>query len=223
MGIANPVIDIRTNLDEHDTLLAAYFFRSLYDLPFLEREALRLCSGTVLDIGAGAGTHSLILQDWGLEVWAIEISGGAVEVMQKRGVKNVIYQDVFDYSEQKFDTLLMLMNGIGVGGTLEGLNRFLQHAKKLLHPGGQIVFDSSDIINAFHEADGAVYIDLEQNYYGEVDYHLSYNGIESQPFKWLYVDANTLAEYAGKNGFRLEIVEWGNNNDYMGRLVLVEE
>ncbi|WP_317128797.1 class I SAM-dependent methyltransferase [Mucilaginibacter gracilis] len=139
------------------------FFREQEDMPELELLALKQCRGKVLDIGAGAGSHALVLQQNGFDVTALEISGMAVGVMKARGVDKAIEADIFNYSEGRYDTLLLLMNGIGLTGTLANLKLFLNHIKTLLNPGGQVIFDSSDI--AYLYEDGLPDTD---NYYGEL-------------------------------------------------------
>ena len=137
-------------------------------MPELEVLALQQCRGSVLDVGAGAGCHALALQRRGLQVTALDISEGAVEAMQRQGVRQVLRQDIFQLKGAAYDTLLMLMNGIGIAGTLEGLERFLEHAKTLLRPGGQILLESSDILYMYEEEDGSVMLDRNAGYYGEV-------------------------------------------------------
>jgi len=123
----------------------AIYFRSGPKLLELERIALDNCTGKVLDIGAGAGSHALLLQKKGVDVTALEVSPKAVAVMRLRGVASVIEKDIFSFKEKGFDTVLLLMNGIGLVGNIAGLKAFLQHAKELLNPGGQLLFDSSDV------------------------------------------------------------------------------
>jgi len=65
-------------------------------LPELDRIAVRRCAGKVLDLGAGAGSHSLAIQDRGLGVTSVDISAKAVEVMSRRGCKNSKVGDIFD-------------------------------------------------------------------------------------------------------------------------------
>ena len=148
--------DIRTysSLDEKDWLPLPYLFRAYNDMPKLEKEALQHCKGTVLDIGCGAGSHSLWLQEQGLEVTALDASKGAVITCSKRGVSKVIHANLYDYKEKQYDTLLLLMNGIGLAGSLGALTRFFSHLKLLLKPGGQILLDSSDIIYMYQTAEG---------------------------------------------------------------------
>ncbi len=145
--------DIKTfsSLDEEDVIPLPYLFRNFEQMPKLEQKALQMAKGKVLDIGCGAGNHTLYLQEKGLDVTAVDTSSGAIEVCQKRGVSNTACANILDYKEETFDTLLLLMNGIGLAGTLEKLDDFLQHLTSLLKPNGQILLDSSDIIYMFDE------------------------------------------------------------------------
>ncbi len=127
------------------------YFREAADLPDLELIALQSCKGSVLDIGAGAGSQALQLQEKGIEVKVLEISSKAAAVMKLRGVKSIIEKDIFEFEENNFDTLLLLMNGIGLTGNINRLKDFFQHAKKLLYPGGQLLFDSSGVAYLYDE------------------------------------------------------------------------
>jgi len=220
-GIENVTLTVYSDVDGEETMEVSYFFRNIDDLPKLEKLALTYCKGKILDIGAGAGCHSLILQSWGLDVTAIDVSPGAVDLLKKRGIEKAHLVDVFEYEDSKFDTLLMLMNGVGIGGSLENLELFLEHSKKLLKPTGQIIFDSSDIIDAYVQDNGAVMINLTKEYYGIVEYQLKYKDIVGEKFKWLYVDAQTLAMRATLCGFDCEILERGEDNSYIGRMTLL--
>jgi hypothetical protein len=158
---------------------------------------------------------ALVLQERKLEVTALEISAGAAAVMQKRGVKTVLQQDIFQYHTEKFNTLLLLMNGIGLTQNLAGLDRFLQHAKQLLLPGGQLIFDSSDIMY--------IYEDLplpKNNYYGEISYQYQYKNQQGDWFNWLYIDSETLEKYALQQGWNCEIVYEDDMDLYLAQLTL---
>ena len=153
-------ITVRTDIAETDYLPADYLFRGFDEMPEHEKAALLEAKGKILDIGACAGSHSLYLQDKGFDVTALDISEGCCEVMQKRGIKKVVCKNIFDYNEQKFDTIFLLMNGIGMAGTLPELPKLLSHLKSLLNDGGQIVFDSSDLQYLYLEDDGSMNIPL---------------------------------------------------------------
>lgn len=192
------------------------YFRGEDELPDLEAYALSRCMGTVLDIGAGAGSHALILQELGYEVTAMDISGLAVAVMQQRGVKDAIEWDIFNYSEQKYDTLLLMMNGIGLCGTIEKLRLFLQHTKKLLNPGGQLLFDSSDIAYLYdHKVPATV------EYYGELSYQYVYKGHKTDWFKWLYIDAEMLKTVARGEGWKADVLFDDGMDQYLAKLTLL--
>lgn len=210
-----------SSLDAHDTMPLPYLFRSFSEMPILEKEALKLCKGKVLDIGCGTGSHSLYLQKKNMSVTALDNSKGAIEVCELRGIKNCIQSDIYDFKDQKFDTLLLLMNGVGIVGKLNRLDQFFKHLKKLLNLGGQILLDSSDIIYMFEEdQDGGRWLPASSTYYGEVTFTMSYKKKKSKPFSWLYLDPNTLKNAANANHLSCEIVSVGEHFDYLARLTL---
>ncbi|AKD04878.1 methyltransferase domain-containing protein [Pontibacter korlensis] len=211
---------VESNLTEDDTIPVDYLFRTEAEMPDLEVEALKACRGVVLDVGAGAGCHALALQARGVEVTALDVSAGAVEAMQRQGVKRVLHKDIFDLNEALYDTLLMLMNGIGISGTLAGLDRFLEHSKKLLKPGGQILLESSDILYMYEEEDGSVLLDLNAGYYGEVKYNMKYKDQETGWFNWLFIDPSILEDYATQHGFTFELLLEGDAGNYLALLLL---
>lgn len=207
------------SLGETDILPLPYLFRNFEQMPELEKRALELCRGKVLDIGSGAGSHSLYLQESGLDVTALDHSTGAVETCRKRGLHSVVQANFWDYSGTKFDTILLLMHGIGIAEKLERLDAFLAHLKVLLNRGGQVLLDSSDIIYMFDkEDDGGYWIPGDVAYYGEVVFVTEYRKVKSEPFPWLYLDFRTLKEVATKNNLTCELVSCGEHYDYLARL-----
>lgn len=204
---------------EEDEMPVATLFRTEAEMPPLERRALELCRGRVLDVGAGAGCHSLALQERGADVTAIDISPLSVDVMLRRGVKDARVADLFDGSFAGcYDTVLMLMNGSGIVGRLERMPLFFRRMKLLLAQGGQVLMDSSDLRYIYEDEDGAMDIDLNARYYGELDFRMQYKKVKGAPFGWLYVDFDTLAGYARESGFRAELVAEGEHYDYLARL-----
>lgn len=191
------------------------YFRKETDLPALESLALSNCRGKVLDIGAGAGSHTLLLQQKGLEATALEISPKATEVMKMRGVKLIVLKDIFKFENTGFDTLLLLMNGIGLTGNTARLITFLQHAKKLLNVGGQLIFDSSDVAYLYEGK-----LPQTKNYYGEIEYQYQYKNQKTDWFTWLYIDKITLTQIAKKEGWETEILFEDEFDQYLARLVM---
>ena len=202
---------------EEDEIPLSTLFRKYEEMPEIERKALDMANGKTLDVGAGSGCHSLVLQEKGIDVTAIDISPLSVETMKERGVKKVIEQDFFTLKGQ-YDTVLMLMNGIGIVGTLERLPRFFLQLDEILAPGGQLLCDSSDISYVFEDENGMIDIPNEMDYYGEHSFRMQYKDTIGEPFNWLYIDADTLREKAGRCGYAVEVVAEGEHYDYLARI-----
>jgi len=213
-----------TNISEADEMEVAYLFRTYKEMPKIEQKALQLSKGKVLDVGCGAGSHTLYLQEKGLEVTAIDISENAIKACHLRGLQNVKVQNVLDLGkdpdshQDKFDTILLLMNGTGIFGTLAETSKYLQKLKSLLNPNGQILIDSSDIIYMFdEEEDGSKWVPSD-GYYGELTFTISYKNETEAPFPWLYLDYNTLQNACHANGLQCELVLEGEHFDYLARI-----
>jgi len=198
---------------EEDEIPLATLFRTYEEMPEIERKALDMTRGKTLDVGAGSGCHSLVLQGRGVDVTAIDISPLSVETMRQRGVKKVVEQDFFTVGG-KYDTILMLMNGIGIVGTLERMPEFFRHLDKILATGGQVLCDSSDISYVFEDENGLIDYPDTGHYYGELSYRMQYKDTIGEPFDWLYIDAETLRKEAEKNGYAVEVVAVGEHFDY---------
>ncbi|PBJ06579.1 bifunctional 2-polyprenyl-6-hydroxyphenol methylase/3-demethylubiquinol 3-O-methyltransferase UbiG [Flavobacterium sp. ACN6] len=209
-----------TSISEEDEMSVEYLFRSYNDMPLIEQKALQLAKGKTLDVGCGAGSHALSLQDErNLDVTAIDISEKAIETCLLRGIKNAKVENILNFEGEKFDTILLLMNGTGIFGKLKDCNKYLPKLKSLLNPGGQILIDSSDIIYMFDEdEDGGKWIPSENDYYGELIFNLSYKNDKEEPFDWLYLDYNTLQNAAIANGLNCELILEGEHYDYLAKL-----
>ena len=202
---------------DEDEIPVATLFRRFDEMPAIEQEALKVADGAILDVGAGAGCHSLALQAMEKRVTAIDISPLAVETMQQRGVKDVREQDFFTL-DGRFDTILMLMNGIGIVGTLSRLPAFFMQVDHLLAPGGQVLCDSSDLCYLYEDEDGIIDLTGVEGYYGELSYQLQYKAVKGEPFPWLFIDPETLREQAAAQGFHCDILARGEHYDYLARL-----
>lgn len=210
---------VLSSMFDEDEMPVAHLFRTFNQMPRLEQKALSMAKGRVLDIGAGAGCHALALQERGLEVKAIDISPLSCEVMKERGVKDAECVNLFNQQLQgKYDTLLLLMNGTGIAGKLNRLSMLLNRLKELLAEGGQILIDSSDLKYIYENEDGSMDIDLNAPYYGEVDYQMQYKNVKGEPFDWLYTDPMLLASISKQCALNCEIVEEGENYDFLARL-----
>jgi SAM-dependent methyltransferase len=209
-----------TTISEEDEMSVSYLFRSYDEMPQMEQKALQLAKGKILDVGCGAGSHSLSLQnERNLDVTSIDISANAIQACKLRGLKNAKIQDVMTLENEKYDTILLLMNGAGMCGKLKNIPNFLLKLKSLLNLGGQILLDSSDIIYMFDDdEDGGKWIPSKSEYYGEIVFNISYKGEKEKPFDWMFIDYNTLQNAALDNGFQCELILEGEHYDYLAKL-----
>lgn len=211
-------LQTETSISELDELPVAYLFRNFEEMNTIERKALELSKGKTLDIGAGAGSHALYLQnERDLEVTALDISPKSVEVCQLRGIRSAVAKNMLTFSGENYDTILLLMNGTGIFQSLKVIDIYLKKLHSLLNENGQILIDSTDILYMFDEdEDGGVYIPAE-GYYGELDYIVHYKGESEDPIKWLYLDFNTLKNASENNGFKIEKI-LQEEDSYLARL-----
>ncbi|MBN1932042.1 MAG: methyltransferase domain-containing protein [Desulfobacterales bacterium] len=203
-----------------ETHLLKNYFSEPSSFSTLEKTALKLCSGRILDVGAGAGRHSLALQEQGRSVYAIDISPEAVEIMSKRGVKNVRCIDIYELEKEKFDTLLLMMHGVGIVENLLGLSRFLKHVYSLITPNGQILLDSLDMRRTKNLVDLAYqeFIYKKGRYIGENRLQFEYKGIKGPPFGWLHIDPQTLTDQALEASLCCRVIYMGKSGDYLAQL-----
>lgn len=190
------------------------FFRDEADFPELEIIALALCDGKVLDVGAGVGAHALYLQQQGFDVDALEISSQACAIMQERGVQKVRNADFFSLKDLQYDTLLFLMNGIGLAGSLEGFRALLRFSKSLLSERGQLLFDSSNIAYLYEEFK----IPLPEAYLGEIQYQYEYKGEKGESFNWVYIDQDALVKVANEENWVVQVLYEDENDQYLVRM-----
>ncbi len=99
------------------------YFSEFDDWPECERKAFEFVRGRVLDIGCGAGRHSIYLQEKGFDVLGVDISPLAIEVCKARGLAKTSVMSMTQLTSRMgvFDTLLMLGNNFSlVGNTKRG-------------------------------------------------------------------------------------------------------
>lgn len=215
----NPLnIDVESDITDIDIMPIEYLFRNYSMFPELEKVAMKHCKGKILDVGAAAGPHALYLADQGFEVETIDISPKANAYL-KEVLPNSIHHlgKIQDFSKNKYDTILLLMNGIGLAGTYDEITPFLAHLASLLEEGGCILAESTDVIDVFEDDDGGIWIDLNANYYGEFRFNMKYKDAESGWFNWTYLDRNSFSVLAEKAGLEVDFI-FDNNDSFLVKL-----
>jgi len=213
-GESAAAVTVHGEAGDADVIPAALFFRGPEEFSALDAAALELCRGRVLDVGAGAGCHALALQAQGLAVTAIDLVPEAVEVMRRRGVTDVRRTDLAGLEAPPFDTILLMMNGIGMAERVAGLRGFLEAIRRHTRPDGQLLLDSFDPRT---EAEAAVETAGLEGFPGELRFHLEYRGRRGPWYNWLFVDFGTLARQAAGAGWDGETVWQEEDGHYLAR------
>lgn len=221
-GVRTGILLAYSDIEEPGEAPVKYFFREFNDFPPVESAAISLCEGRVLDVGAGAGCHAVVLQEMGFDVMAIDVCEKAVKVMKSRGIKNARVADFFTFDAGgKYDTILMMMNGIGIAENISGLRRFFDRAKTLLNPDGRLILDSIDMRDECteHEKEAREKFGGRE-YFGEVRYRWEYGGVKGPEFWWLYIDPDRLRGVAEECGWDVEAI-WPHDDDHYLALLKV--
>ncbi len=192
------------------------YFRTMEDMPQAELYALSLARGPVLDVGAGSGCHSLVLQDMDIEVVALEWSEGMAQIMRERGVQQVVHGDFWAHPPTRYQTLLCMMNGIGFVAHPDRLPDFFAQCDQLLAPGGQVLLDSTDLRSNVSEIEKR---NLHPDYFGILTYRMAFDEEWSPPFDWLYADPELLEQAAMAAGWRMHLIFQAEDGHFLARLV----
>lgn len=219
-GDQDEFIYVESETMEDDVIPVEHLFRSFEEMPICEQVALDKTKGKVLDVGGGVGSHSLYLQEKGLSSTMLDFSTGLCEVSKKRGVKEVVEHDFFTWeTDEKYDTLLFMMNGIGIGGTFELFQKTIEKSFELLNEGGQILFDSTDIAFCYEQEDGSIVLPMNIEYTGFVKFKLKYKNQEDDWFNWAYYDPEKIREILPEK-YQLEILHT-DGPAYCGRITVM--
>jgi SAM-dependent methyltransferase len=208
-------LEIHADDGEQETMPVSIFFRGEGSLRGVDVEALKCVRGRVLDGGAGVGSTALLLQEKGFDVTALEVIPQGVEIMRARGVKNPKEGRLEELPKSReFDTILLLMNGSALAGTLAGLLPFLRELEGLLAPGGQVLMDSTDLLHGQGWDEG----ENGEGYPGDFLYQMEFRWKRGAPFPQLFLDPVTLKRMAEPEGWVVDVVWSEPGGEYLARL-----
>lgn len=211
-GDHSVVLKTYNSYGEPEEMPVEVFFRDHQDFTDMENLAITRCEGKVLDVGAGAGAHALFMQAFEMDTTALENSPGCIKTLRHSGMTKIVEEDFFAH-KGKYDTLLFLMNGLGLAGKLDNLPYFFKHCEKLLNPGGQLILDSSDISYLYEDG-----VERPDHYFGEIRYQYEYKGKKGDWFDWLYVDQKLLIRETEALGLKTEILMTDEFDQYLARI-----
>jgi len=170
----------------------------------VERRALRWVRGRVLDVGTGAGRVALELQERGRVVAAIDISPGAVEVAQRRGVRDVrllAFENV-DELPGHFGTAVMFGNNFGLFGSRAKARRMLRGLRQRVD---RIVATSND---PYRTEDPVHLAYQERNrargrMSGQLRLRVRYRDLTGPWFDYLIVSPDEMTEIVEGTGYEI--------------------
>ncbi len=185
---------------------AAYF--SEPDLwPDRYKEALKHVHGRVLDIGCGAGMHTLYLQEQGVSVTAVDNSPKAIEVCRLRGVKDARILPITKISRhiEPFDSIIMLGNNFGLFANPQRAKRLLQRFNNLTFPGGTLIAESYDPYQT-EDPDHLAYHKLNiqrGRMAGQVRLRVRFRKHKTDWFDYLFVSQDEMLQILEGTGWQL--------------------
>lgn len=179
----------------------------------LDTLALSRCKGRVLDIGAGCGRYALELQRREIDVVALDRSAGFIEILDELGVEQRVHSDIYDYTGEEFDTLLLLDHTAGIAESPDGLVALLEHLHTLTRPGGELLIDGIGAYERafypelpFTEERIEEFLQDIEPYFPISTTHYEYASDMGESFSWIYPGESLLAACAARTGWTFELL-----------------
>jgi len=196
-----------------------YYFRKFPQFPSFEKKSLKFVKGRILDIGCGAGRHVLYLQKRGFDTIGIDSSPLAVKVCRGRGCKRVQVMDIFKskFRPRYFDTILLLGNNIGIGGTLNGAKKLLEICRGLASDDGILILTTADVKKMKEKAHKEYYCNRNERlgkYIGTAKFRIEYKNFIGDWFNWIHLEEPVLRRLASKSGWKIDRIFKGKSEDY---------
>jgi len=202
------------------------YFTTYGEFPRIEKRALKFARGRVLDVGCGAGRHSLYLQRRGRRVTAIDVSPPIVQLAQTRGVRDARVADIsrrLPLPRGEFDAIILFGNNLGIVGTIPRFRKMLRELYRVTSPRGRILATTRQpsTTNAMHRSY------LRQNlkrgrYCGQIRLRLRFGSKHGAWFDLLLLAPTDLMRIALEEGWELKQV-FTEKNFEEGYAVVMEK
>lgn len=198
------------------------YFTSYEDWPSHHVTAMRYVSGRVLDVGCGAGSHSIYCQEQGYRVMGIDVSPGAIQVSRHRGLRHGRVMSVTQVSASLgvFDTILMLGGNFGTLGNLERASRLLKRFHRMTTPTARIIAESRDpylttesVHRAYHKGNRS-----RGRMSGQVRIRVRFKNLKTPWFDYLFVSKEEMVQIVDGTGWHVEEFLDSGRAGYIGVL-----
>ena len=221
--LGKPSFEIVERDDEYIDLSPGgkLYFAEYNDWPEFEKTAMKYVKGRVLDIGCGAGRHSLYLQEKGLDVLGLDNSPLAVKVCKERGLKNVKIMSIDEISQLKpnlFNTIIMMGNNFGLLGDFNKAKILLKKFHEITSSQAIIIASSNDPYktdNPFH----LEYQELNRKkgrMSGQIRIRLRFLKFIGDWFDYLLVSKKVMKEILNGTGWEVKEFIDSENSFYIG-------
>lgn len=200
---------------------AGMYFSDYEDWSEIEQQAVDQTKGRVVDIGCGAGRHSLYLQEKGFDITAIDNSAGAIEVCKLRGLEKVFVYSIDEidkFEPNSFDTILMLGNNFGLFGDPENAKILLKKMHKITPPNAQII---AQTLNPYMTDDKAHLKYQKQNkklgrMAGQIRLRVRYFQYIGEWFDYLFVSPEEMTGIIENSDWQIRELTHPENSTYFG-------
>lgn len=199
---------------------SSIYFSEFKDWNPLEKQAIKLAKGRILDIGCGAGRHSLYLQYKGFPVVGIDKSPLAVKICRLRGLKRVKQMridEVGTFRPNSFDTIIMMGCNFGLMGSRNNARRILKHFYRISSQKAMIICSTRDPYQTDEKVHLAYHkLNRKQGRMGgQIRMRIRYERCTSDWFDYLFVSKNDLISILKDSGWMVvKYLEIRNNPSY---------
>lgn len=204
-------------VERDDGYFSAYhgpkvYFSEYRDWPLIGQKAMQFAKGRVLDIGCGAGRHSLYLQKKGLEVLGIDSSPLAIKICKLRGLKKaeIMSLEDVDFKPDSFDTILMMGGNFGLLGSLTKARRLLKRFHKMTSEDALIIAETRDP----YKTDNPAHLEYHKlnkkrgRMSGQVRIRVRFEKTVAEWFDWLMLSKEEMRELLQGTGWKVsEFIE----------------
>ncbi|UCE96499.1 MAG: methyltransferase domain-containing protein [Candidatus Bathyarchaeota archaeon] len=175
-----------------------------------EKKAMDYVKGKVLDVGCGAGRHSLYLQKRGLQVLGIDQSPLAIKMCRQRGLKNAKIMPIrgINFKPNSFDTIIMMGNNFALLGDFENARRILKKFHKISSENGLIIASAVDVYPPTKDAqEHLAYFDFNTKrgrMAGQWKVRIRFRKFATTWFDLLHVSKKEMGEILVGTGWRIK-------------------
>ncbi len=167
------------------------YFRKPEEFSVLEKQLIGMAEGRILDIGCATGYYIPELMKKG-ETTGIDVCELNIKIAHENGLNNCFFADVFEYNpDKKFDTITLIENNIGMGGSVEKTDELFKKIISLLNENGKILAIVREIYDRDYTVNELQPVWKEQT--GPV-------------FKWILFNINYLTKMARNNGLNMQVI-----------------